>query len=161
MLNVSQKINDFNFSGVNENGEIKTQINFKKNQYNILFLIPKAGTSICNSEVFQLKAIYDKFSNVNIIVGSLNSPEELAKWKSDNELPFSFVTVSKKWAETNNFYDPEFKLTFRVTLILDQDNILWSKTINAVKLPRSVKEILRLSESIKRINDGKTELCSV
>ncbi len=161
MLNVSQKISDFNFSGVTTDGEIKSQINFNKNEYNVLFIIPKAGTSICNSEVFQLKEIYNEFSDVNVIVGSLNSPEELAEWQKKEKLPFTFVSVSKEWAQKHDFYDPEFKLTYRVTLIWDEKQILWSKTINAVKLPRSVKEIARLAQAIKRINDGKTELCSV
>ncbi len=161
MLNVSQKVENLNFPGVNCNGEIKDKICFSKDQYNILFIIPKAGTSICDSEVIRLGAINNQFSGVNIIVGSLASPEELAKYKADHQLPFSFVSIPLEWAQANNFYDPEFKLTYRVTLMMDDKGILWNKTINAVKMPRSVKEILRLSNSIKRINEGKTELCSI
>ncbi len=160
MFKVNTKVENLNFDGVNLEGKLE-KINWKKDNYNLLFIVPKLGTSICDSEVHRLATLSNSFDSVNIIVGSLSSAAELKKWKDEHKLPFSMISLSEEWLVENNIFDPEFKLSIRATLITDPKNILWHFGKNAVLLPRSIKEVVRLCNSVKAISSGEKEVCTI
>jgi peroxiredoxin Q/BCP len=91
MPNIGEKALDFELR--NQNGE-KVKLSDFRGKKIVLFAFPKAATPGCTTQACGLRDEYPRIESANAIVLGLSPdhPEDLLKWKRDENLPYDLLS---------------------------------------------------------------------
>jgi peroxiredoxin Q/BCP len=91
MLQIGEKAPDFELK--NQNGQRVKLSDFRGKKV-VLFAFPKAGTSGCTTQACGLRDEFPQIKSANAVVLGLSpdSPEDLLKWKQDENLPYDLLS---------------------------------------------------------------------
>ena len=126
--------------------------NLNDGRWMVMFWYPKDFTFICPTELAELNRSYDEFSkrNTDLIAASTDSEYVHLAWRKSHpdlrELKFPMLAdTSKSLAEALGILtNDDEKIANRVTIIADPKRIIRWVCANDMKVPRNVKEILRV-----------------
>jgi peroxiredoxin Q/BCP len=91
MPQVGEKAPDFELK--NQNGQTVKLSDFRGKKV-VLFAFPKAGTSGCTTQACGLRDEFPQIKSANAVVLGLSPdlPEDLLKWKRDENLPYDLLS---------------------------------------------------------------------
>jgi peroxiredoxin Q/BCP len=91
MPQVGEKAPDFELK--NQNGQTVKLSNLRGKKV-VLFAFPKAGTSGCTTQACGLRDEFPQIKSANAVVLGLSPdlPEDLLKWKQDENLPYDLLS---------------------------------------------------------------------
>jgi len=156
MLGVGEKFPAFTMQGVNEKNElvqVSVTENYEplKHDYTVIYFYPKDFTFICPTEIAGMDMLV---SEANVI--GISGDNEFCKlaWKQNNESianikhPLAcdaMLKLSTKLGIVNEFEG----VCYRVTFIIDKNNIIQHVSANALDTGRNASEVLRTLQAIK------------
>jgi thioredoxin-dependent peroxiredoxin len=127
---VGEKAPDFEL--LNQDGE-PVRLSDLRGQKIVLFAYPKAGTSGCTTQACGLRDAFPQFQNVNATVLGLSpdAPEDLAKWKEEESLPYDLLSdpehevleVWGVWGE-KSMYGKKYLGVIRSHWIIDEEGTI-------------------------------------
>jgi len=117
------------FELLNQDGEAVKLSDFR-GQKVVLFAYPKAGTSGCTTQACGFRDAWPTFEehNATVIGISPDSPEDLKKWKEEENLPYTLVsdpdhTVLEEWGAwgEKSMYGKTYLGVIRSHWVIDPD----------------------------------------
>lgn len=166
---VGKKAPDFSAQAI-INGEIKhVSLSDYQNFYKLLVFYPLDFTFVCPTELHELQAQLDKFTQLNVVVMAisvdsvyahlawLSNPKELGGIQG---ITYPLVSdINKTIARDYDVLD-ESGVALRGAFIIDHNNIIQCALINNFPIGRSVDEMLRLIEAVQHV-EKYGEVCPV
>jgi len=125
-----------------------------KGSWVILFFYPKAGTSVCQSEVVGFNNHYEEFANLGAkIVGiSVDTLDTLKKWVEELG-GIKYPLLSDNQHEASRSYEvfsEDAQVAFRGLFILDPEGKVRYQVVQEPYFGRSTKEVKRILQALQR-----------
>jgi alkyl hydroperoxide reductase subunit AhpC len=163
MISINQKFPDFKKKSVVsiEYGEEFEDISSASlinddDIWTVIFWWPKDFTFVCPTEIAEFNRSYKDFCdrNTNLIGASTDSEFVHLAWRKDHadlkNLRFPMLAdTSKSLAEELGILEPEEKIAYRATYIIDPTGIIRWVCVNDLNVGRSVKEVLRVLDGLQ------------
>lgn len=125
-------------------------------RWTVFFWWPKDFSSVCPTEIVGFDEEFEEFAKLNARVIGASTDSEFAHlaWRQNHpglrNLRFPMVAdTSKSLSEELGILEPEEKVAYRATFILNEEGIIRWVQVNDMKVGRNVKEILRVLEAIQ------------
>lgn len=128
-----------------------------KGQWYVMYWYPLDFTFICPTEIREFEALQEEFADegVAVIGASTDSWHSHNAWFADRET-FAQEITHPVIADTNHKVSKKFKVlkkddgvAYRATVIVDDEGIVRSYSVNDLSLGRSPKESLRAVYALK------------
>jgi len=125
-----------------------------KGAWAILFFYPKAGTSVCQSEVVGFNEHYDEFANLGAkIVGiSVDSLDTLKQWVQQlGGIRYPLLSdASYEVSRNYEVFSEEAQVAFRGLFIIDPEGKVRYQVVQEPFFGRSTKEVKRILQALQR-----------
>lgn len=122
----------------------------------VMFWWPKDFTFVCPTEIAEFNKAFEDFQDRDTLLfgASTDSEHVHLAWRKDHEdlrdLKFPMIAdTSKSLAEDLGILEPEEKIAYRATYIIDPDGIVRWISINDLNVGRSVPEVLRVLDALQ------------
>ncbi len=126
------------------------------NQWTCMFWWPKDFTFVCPTEIAEFNNHYGEFSDrdTTLIGASTDSEFVHAAWRRDHDdlrgLKFPMLAdTSKSLAEALDILEPNEKVAYRATFIIDPQGIVRWVSVNDLSVGRNVKEVIRILDALQ------------
>lgn len=125
-------------------------------QWTTIFWWPKDFTFVCPTEIAAFNDSFDEFRDrdCTLIGASTDSEFVHLAWRNDHEdlrdLKFPMLAdTSKSLAEELGILEPEEKVAYRATFIIDPDGIVRWTCVNGLNVGRNVEEVIRVLDGLQ------------
>lgn len=127
-----------------------------KDEWTVIFWWPKDFTFVCPTEIAEFNKNYGEFRdrNTKLIGASTDSEFVHVAWRKDHDdlrdLKFPMLAdTSKSLAEALGILEPNEKIAYRATFIIDPQGIVRWVSVNDLSVGRNVKEVLRVLDGLQ------------
>ena len=163
MITINQKFPAFNKTAVinaeygKEFGDISSEelIN-NDDRWTVMFWWPKDFTFVCPTEIAEFNKNHDAFKdrNTTLIGASTDSEHVHLAWRKNHEdlklLKFPMLAdTSKSLAEDLGILEPNEKVAYRATFIIDPQGMIRWVCVNDLNVGRNVNEVLRVLDGLQ------------
>ncbi len=125
-------------------------------QWTVLFWWPKDFTFVCPTEIAEFNKNYDEFRDrdTQLIGASTDSEFVHLAWREHHDdlkdLKFPMLAdTSKSLAEDLGILEPNEKVAYRATFIIDPQGIIRWVNVNDLSVGRNVKEVIRVLDALQ------------
>ena len=125
-------------------------------QWTVMFWWPKDFTFVCPTEIAAFNEQFDAFRDrdTTLIGASTDSEFVHLAWRNDHEdlrdLKFPMLAdTSKSLAEELGILEPNEKVAYRATFIIDPDGIVRWTCVNDLNVGRNVDEVIRVLDGLQ------------
>lgn len=125
-------------------------------KWTVFFWWPKDFTFICPTEIISFNDHFEDFAQrgANLVGASTDSEHVHLAWRKNHpgleELRFPMLAdTSKSLAEDLGILEPEEKIAYRATYIIDPEGTIQHVSINGLNVGRNVKETIRILDALK------------
>jgi alkyl hydroperoxide reductase subunit AhpC len=125
-------------------------------KWTVFFWWPMDFTFVCPTEIVSFNEHFDEFQQKDAIVvgASTDSQYVHLAWRNNHpglkKLKFPMLAdTSKTLAEELGILEPNAKVAYRVTYILDPEGVIQHVSINGLNVGRNVKETLRILDALQ------------
>ncbi|MDN5203854.1 peroxiredoxin [Fulvivirgaceae bacterium BMA10] len=126
------------------------------NQWTVMFWWPKDFTFVCPTEIAEFNSNHGEFADrdTTLIGASTDSEFVHLAWRKDHEdlkdLKFPMLAdTSKSLAEELGILEPNEKVAYRATFIIDPHGIVRWVSVYDLSVGRNVKEVLRVLDALQ------------
>jgi alkyl hydroperoxide reductase subunit AhpC len=126
------------------------------NQWTCMFWWPKDFTFVCPTEIAEFNNNYGEFRDrdTTLIGASTDSEFVHAAWRNNHDdlrnLKFPMLAdTSKSLAEALDILEPNEKIAYRATFIIDPQGIVRWASVNDLSVGRNVKEVIRVLDALQ------------
>ena len=126
------------------------------NQWTCMFWWPKDFTFVCPTEIAEFNNNYGEFRDrdTTLIGASTDSEFVHAAWRNNHDdlrgLKFPMLAdTSKSLAEALDILEPNEKIAYRATFIIDPQGIVRWACVNDLSVGRNVKEVIRVLDALQ------------
>lgn len=163
MVNVGQKFPSFSKTAVvsiEKGKEFETissdsMVN-DNNQWTCMFWWPKDFTFVCPTEIAEFNRAFNEFRDRDtVLIGASTDSENVhLAWRNNHDdlrdLKFPMLAdTSKSLAEELDILEPNEKIAYRATFIVDPEGIIRWVNVNDLSVGRNVKEVLRVLDALQ------------
>lgn len=127
-----------------------------RDEWTVIFWWPKDFTFVCPTEIAEFNKNYGEFRdrNTKLIGASTDSEFVHVAWRKDHDdlrdLKFPMLAdTSKSLAEALGILEPNEKIAYRATFIIDPQGIVRWVSVNDLSVGRNVKEVLRVLDGLQ------------
>lgn len=162
LLNVGERFPEFEKVAVvslekgKEFETLTNNFNNEDNRWTVMFWWPKDFTFVCPTEIAEFNQAYDEFRDRDtVLIGASTDSEFVhAAWRRDHEdlrdLKFPMLAdTSKSLAEQLGILEPNEKIAYRATFIIDPDGIVRWVSVYDLSVGRNVDEVLRVLDALQ------------
>ncbi len=163
MISIGQKFPSFSKTAVvsiEKGKEFETlssdNIVNDNNQWTCMFWWPKDFTFVCPTEIAEFNKNYSEFRDRDtLLIGASTDSEFVhAAWRNQHDdlrgLKFPMLAdTSKSLAEDLGILEPNEKIAYRATFIIDPQGIVRWVSVNDLSVGRNVKEVLRVLDALQ------------
>jgi peroxiredoxin (alkyl hydroperoxide reductase subunit C) len=125
-------------------------------KWTVFFWWPMDFTFVCPTEIVSFNEHFDEFKDrdANVVGASTDSQYVHLAWRNNHPglkgLKFPMLAdTSKTLAEELGILEPQAKVAYRVTYILDPEGVIQHVSINGLNVGRNVKETLRILDALQ------------
>jgi len=125
-------------------------------KWTVFFWWPMDFTFICPTEIISFNDHFDDFAqrDAHLIGASTDSHFVHLAWRNNHPglkgLKFPMLAdTSKSLAEELGILEPNSKIAYRATYIIDPEGTIQHVSINGLNVGRNVKEILRVLDALQ------------
>lgn len=137
--------------------EFKTLTNVDiAGKWTVFFWWPMDFTFVCPTEIVSFNEHLEEFNkrDAHVVGASVDSQYVHLAWRNSHpglkQLQFPMVAdTNKSLSEELGILEPENKVAYRATFILDPDGVIQHASINALNVGRNVTEILRILDALQ------------
>ncbi len=122
----------------------------------VMFWYPKDFTFVCPTEIAEFNRNYDEFRDRDAVVYAASTDTEYSHlaWRRDHEdlrdLRFPMIAdTSKTLAEALGILEPNERVAYRATFIVDPDGTVQWVSVNGLNVGRNVQEVLRTLDALQ------------
>lgn len=166
MININEKINDFELEAYQNDETKKIKSSDYKGKWLILFFYPADFTYVCPTELSEMADLYNEFKKegAEILSISCDTVYTHKAWHdtspSIQKINFPMAAdPNGKISKYFNIYIEEEGLSLRGSFIINPNGILKSIEINNNDIGRNGKELLRKLRAAKFVNEHKGMVC--
>ena len=127
-----------------------------KGKWTVFFWWPMDFTFVCPTEIVSFNDHFDEFKDrqANVIGASTDSQFVHLAWRNNHPglkgLKFPMLAdTSKSLAEELGILEPEKKVAYRATYIIDPEGTIQHTSVNGLSVGRNVKETLRVLDALQ------------
>ena len=127
-----------------------------ENRWTVMFWWPKDFTFVCPTEIAEFNQNFEEFSDRDTLVLGASTDSEYVHlaWRKDHEdlkdLKFPMIAdTSKSLAEELGILEPNEKVAYRATFIIDPQGIVRWVNVNDLNVGRNVKEVIRVLDALQ------------
>jgi len=139
-----------------EFAEISLEDNISKGLWTVMFWWPKDFTFVCPTEIAEFNNNYSEFRDrdTRLIGASTDTEFVHAAWRRNHDdlrdLKFPMLAdTSKSLAEELGILEPNEKIAYRATFIIDPTGIIRWVSVNDLSVGRNVKEVIRVLDALQ------------
>lgn len=125
-------------------------------QWTVMFWWPKDFTFVCPTEIAAFNEQFDEFRDrdTTLIGASTDSEFVHLAWRNNHEdlrdLKFPMLAdTSKSLAEELGILEPNEKVAYRATFIIDPDGIVRWTCVNDLNVGRNIDEVVRVLDGLQ------------
>ena len=125
-------------------------------KWTVFFWWPKDFTFICPTEIISFNDHFEDFAQrgAKVIGASTDSEHVHLAWRKNHPglkgLKFPMLAdTSKSLAEELGILEPEEKIAYRATYIIDPEGTIQHVSINGLNVGRNVKETIRILDALQ------------
>jgi len=163
MITVGQKFPEFKKSAVVslEKGKEFYDISSEElvndeNLWTVMFWWPKDFTFVCPTEIAEFNKNFSEFRDrdTKLIGASTDSEYVHLAWRNNHDdlrdLKFPMLAdTSKSLADDLGILEPNEKVAYRATFIIDPQGIIRWVQVNDLNVGRNVKEVIRVLDALQ------------
>jgi len=162
MISLGVQFPEFNKTAVvstekgHEFAQISSEDHKKAGQWMVMFWYPKDFTFVCPTEIAEFNKNSGEFRDRDTLLIGASTDSEFVHlaWRKDHDdlrdLRFPLLAdTSKSLAEALDILEPEEKIAYRATFIVDPDGIIRWVSANDLSVGRNVKEVLRVLDALQ------------
>ena len=139
-----------------EFADLTSEDHKKDGQWMVMFWYPKDFTFVCPTEIAEFNKNAGEFRDRDTLLIGASTDSEFVHlaWRKDHEdlrdLRFPLLAdTSKSLAEALDILEPDEKIAYRATFIVDPDGIVRWVSANDLSVGRNVKEVLRVLDALQ------------
>jgi peroxiredoxin (alkyl hydroperoxide reductase subunit C) len=128
----------------------------ENNEWTVMFWWPKDFTFVCPTEIAEFNNAFGEFRDrdTQLIGASTDSEFVHLAWRHDHDdlrgLKFPMLAdTSKSLAEELGILEPNEKIAYRATFIIDPMGIIRWVNVNDLSVGRNVKEVIRVLDALQ------------
>ena len=137
--------------------EFKTLTNIDiAGKWNVFFWWPLDFTFVCPTEIVSFNEHFEEFAkrNANVVGASIDSQFVHLAWRNNHPglkgLKFPMLAdTSKSLSEELGILEPENKIAYRATFIIDPEGTIQHVSVNGLNVGRNVNEIIRILDALQ------------
>ena len=137
--------------------EFKTLTNADINgKWTVFFWWPLDFTFVCPTEIVSFNEHFAEFAkrDANVVGASIDSQFVHLAWRNNHPglkgLKFPMLAdTSKSLSEELGIMEPENKIAYRATFIIDPEGTIRHVSVNGLNVGRNVKEIIRILDALQ------------
>lgn len=125
-------------------------------KWTVFFWWPMDFTFVCPTEIVSFNEHFEEFQKrgANLVGASIDSQYVHLAWRNDHPglkaLKFPMLAdTSKSLSEELGILEPENKVAYRATFILDPDGVIQHASVNGLNVGRNVNEVLRILDALQ------------
>lgn len=162
ILSVGSKFPEFTKTAVvslekgKEFEDVSSSALFGSGKWTVMFWWPKDFTFVCPTEIAEFNKQYLDFvdRDTQLIGASTDSEFVHLAWRNNHtdlkNLRFPMLAdTSKSLAEELGILEPNEKVAYRVTYIIDPDGIVRWVSLNDLSVGRNVAEVIRVLDALQ------------
>ncbi len=164
MININEKIEDFEIEVYHEEKIKKIKLSNYKGKWLVLFFYPADFTYVCPTELTELADLYNEFKKekAEIISVSCDTVYSHKTWSdiSPSIKKIKFPMAADPAGKISKYfmvYDEEAGMSFRASFLIDPDKNLKAIEITHNDIGRNGKELLRKLKAAKFIREHQKE----
>lgn len=127
-----------------------------ENRWTVFFWWPKDFTFVCPTEIAEFNANFEEFTDRDTVLLGASTDSEYVHlaWRKDHEdlrnLKFPMIAdTSKSLAEELGILEPNEKVAYRATFIIDPQGIVRWVNVNDLSVGRNVTEVIRVLDALQ------------
>lgn len=128
----------------------------RSGKWAVMFWWPKDFTFVCPTEIAEFNKAHGDFSDrdTNLYGASTDTEFVHLAWRKDHKdlkgLKFPMIAdTNKSLAEELGILSADEKVAYRVTYIIDPDNIIRWVSVNDLSVGRNVNEVIRVLDALQ------------
>jgi alkyl hydroperoxide reductase subunit AhpC len=136
--------------------DITHEIGSAEGKWTVYFWWPKDFTFVCPTEIAEFNKKASEFSDRDaVLIGASTDSEFVhAAWRRDHadlrDLKFPMLAdTSKSLAEELGILSADEKVAYRVTFIVDPQNVIRWVNVNDLSVGRNVQEVIRVLDALQ------------
>lgn len=163
IVSIGSKFPEFNKTAVvslekgKEFGEISSDLLTNKDgKWSVMFWWPKDFTFVCPTEIAEFNKNFEEFSDRDVQLFGASTDSEFVHlaWRNNHDdlrgLKFPMIAdTSKSLAEDLGILEPNEKIAYRVTYVIDPDGIVRHVSAYDLSVGRNVSEVLRVIDALQ------------
>lgn len=125
-------------------------------QWTVMFWWPKDFTFVCPTEIAEFNNAFSDFQDRDTVLLGASTDSEFVHlaWRKDHDdlrgLRFPMIAdTSKSLAEDLGILEPNEKIAYRATYIIDNEGIVRWVSINDLSVGRNVSEVIRVLDALQ------------
>jgi peroxiredoxin (alkyl hydroperoxide reductase subunit C) len=125
-------------------------------KWTVFFWWPLDFTFVCPTEIVSFNEHYEEFvkRDANVVGASIDSQFVHLAWRNDHPglkgLKFPMLAdTSKSLSEELGILEPENKIAYRATFIIDPEGIIQHVSVNGLNVGRNLTEIIRILDALQ------------
>ncbi|TSC74504.1 MAG: peroxiredoxin (alkyl hydroperoxide reductase subunit C) [Parcubacteria group bacterium Gr01-1014_44] len=166
MININQKITDFEVEAYYKDGiQVVSSADYR-GQWLVLFFYPADFTFVCPTELGELADRYEEFQKMGVEVMSVSTDTVYAHkaWHDQSETikKINFPMLADptgNLARQFGVYIEKEGLALRGTFIIDPDGVLKAFEVHDNSIGRSVKELMRKIKAAQFVAQHGDQVC--
>lgn len=122
----------------------------------VMFWWPKDFTFVCPTEIAEFNKAFPDFQDRDTVLLGASTDTEFVHlaWRKDHsdlrDLRFPMIAdTSKSLAEALNILEPNEKIAYRATFIIDPQGIVRWVNVNDLSVGRNVAEVVRVLDALQ------------
>lgn len=139
-----------------EFAELVNDFKNEDNRWTVMFWWPKDFTFVCPTEIAEFNNAFDEFRDRDTVLIGASTDSEFVHlaWRHDHEdlrgLQFPMLAdTSKSLAEDLGILEPNERIAYRATFIIDPDNVIRFVSVNDLSVGRNVEEVIRVLDGLQ------------
>jgi len=160
MKAIGEKFPDFKKEAVvslEPGKEFKTLTNVDiAGKWTVFFWWPMDFTFVCPTEIVSFNEHFEEFEKrgANVVGASIDSQFVHLAWRNDHPglkgLKFPMLAdTSKSLSEELGILEPENKIAYRATFIIDPEGTIQHASVNGLNVGRNVNEVIRILDALQ------------
>ncbi len=160
MKTIGEKFPDFKKEAVvslEAGKEFKTLTNVDiAGKWTVFFWWPLDFTFVCPTEIVSFNEHFEEFAkrDANLVGASIDSQFVHLAWRNNHPglkgLKFPMLAdTSKSLSEELGILEPENKIAYRTTYIIDPEGTIQHVSVNGLNVGRNVNEVIRILDALQ------------
>lgn len=137
--------------------EFKTLTNVDiAGKWTVFFWWPLDFTFVCPTEIVSFNEHFEEFAkrDANLVGASIDSQFVHLAWRNDHPglkgLKFPMLAdTSKSLSEELGILEPENKIAYRTTYIIDPEGTIQHVSVNGLNVGRNITEVIRILDALQ------------